>query len=93
MLEAALLNVILPLGILAMFVAGGISFYQRDLKRMLAFSSVSQIGYILLGISLMTATGLTGAIVHLFNHGITKALLFVCTGVIFLTYGVLLQRH
>ena len=87
MLEAALLNVILPLGILAMFVAGGISFYQRDLKRMLAFSSVSQIGYILLGISLMTATGLTGAIVHLFNHGITKALLFVCTGVIFLTYG------
>ena len=43
MLEIVLVNVVMPLGILAMFVAGGIAFYQRDLKRMLAFSSVSQI--------------------------------------------------
>ena len=87
MLETVLINVVMPLGILAMFAAGGIAFYQRDLKRMLAFSSVSQIGYILLGISFMSTAGLTAAVVHLFNHGISKALLFVCTGIIFLSFG------
>jgi len=86
MLETVLVNVVLPLGILAMFVAGGIAFYQRDLKRMLAFSSVSQIGYILVGLSFMSSKGLTAAIIHLFNHGITKGLLFMCAGVIFLRY-------
>ena len=49
---------------------------------MLAFSSVSQIGYILLGISFMSTAGLTAAVVHLFNRG-PWALLFVCTGIIF----------
>ncbi len=86
MLETVLVNVVMPLGILAMFVAGGIAFYQRDLKRMLAFSSVSQIGYILVGVSFMSSKGLTAAIIHLFNHGITKGLLFMCAGVIFLRY-------
>ena len=87
MLESVLINIVMPLGILAMFAAGGIAFYQRDLKRMLAFSSVSQIGYILLGVSFMSTIGLTAAVVHLFNHGISKALLFVCTGIIFLRFG------
>ncbi len=87
MLESVLINIVMPLGILAMFAAGGIAFYQRDLKRMLAFSSVSQIGYILLGVSFMSTIGLTAAVVHLFNHGISKALLFVCTGIIFLSFG------
>jgi multicomponent Na+:H+ antiporter subunit D len=53
---------------------------------MLAFSSVSQIGYILVGLSFMSSKGLTAAIIHLFNHGITKGLLFMCAGVIFLRY-------
>ena len=72
--------VILPFAILAMFLASYIAIFQTDLKRMLAYSSVAQIGYILLGISFLTETGLTAAIVHLFNHGITKAALFMAVG-------------
>ncbi len=86
MLETVLVNVVMPLGILAMFVAGGIAFYQRDLKRMLAFSSVSQIGYIWVGLSFMSSKGLTAAIIHLFNHGISKGLLFMCAGIIYLRF-------
>jgi multicomponent Na+:H+ antiporter subunit D len=72
--------VILPFAIVAMFVASFIAIFQTDFKRMLAYSSIAQIGYILLGISLLTETGLTAAIVHLFNHGITKATLFMAVG-------------
>lgn len=72
--------IILPFAIIAMFVASFIAIFQTDFKRMLAYSSIAQIGYILLGISLLTETGLTAAIVHLFNHGITKAALFMAVG-------------
>jgi len=71
---------ILPFAILAMFAASFISIFQKDFKRMLAYSSIAQIGYMLLGISMLTEAGLTAAIVHLFNHGITKALLFMGVG-------------
>src|SRR6056297_272304 len=51
---------------------------QDNLKRLLAYSSVAQIGYIILGISLLSVTGLTSGLVHLFNHAIIKAALFMC---------------
>ena len=54
---------------------------------MLAYSSIAQIGYILLGIGLLTETGLTAAIAHLFNHGITKATLFMGVGAYVLRTG------
>ncbi len=72
--------IIVPLAVLAMFAASFIAMFQNDFKRMLAYSSIAQIGYILLGIGLLTQTGLTAAIVHLFNHGITKAALFMGVG-------------
>lgn len=72
--------IILPFAIIAMFLASFIAIFQTNFKRMLAYSSIAQIGYILLGISLLTETGLTAAIVHLFNHGITKAALFMAVG-------------
>jgi multicomponent Na+:H+ antiporter subunit D len=53
---------------------------QNDIKRMLAYSSVSQIGYILLGIGLGTPLGLLGALFHVFNHAVAKALLFLDSG-------------
>ena len=79
--------IIVPLAILAMYAASIIAIFQNDFKRMLAYSSVAQIGYILLGIGLLTETGLTGAIVHLFNHGITKAVLFMGVGALALRVG------
>jgi multicomponent Na+:H+ antiporter subunit D len=56
---------------------------------MLAYSSVAQIGYITLGISLANQAGLTGSIVHLFNHAVTKAALFLALGAVFYRIGSL----
>jgi multicomponent Na+:H+ antiporter subunit D len=75
-------EIFLALSVLAMFVASGIAYYQRDLKRMLAYSSVGQIGYMTLGISLANVPGLTGSVVHLFNHGVTKGAMFLFAGCI-----------
>ncbi|KPU83989.1 cation:proton antiporter [Marinosulfonomonas sp. PRT-SC04] len=83
----ALRWIMMPLALVAMFAASLIAVFQSDLKRMLAYSSIAQIGYILLGISLLSTTGLSAAIVHLFNHGITKAALFMGVGAIVLRSG------
>jgi len=72
---------ILPFALLAMFAASFIAIFQNDFKRMLAYSSIAQIGYMLLGISFLNETGLTATIVHLFNHGVTKAALFMGVGI------------
>jgi multicomponent Na+:H+ antiporter subunit D len=80
-------EIFLALSVLAMFVASGIAVYQRNLKRMLAYSSVGQIGYMTLGISLANVSGVTGSVVHLFNHGVTKGAMFVFAGCIALRAG------
>ena len=66
-----------PLAIIAMFSASFVAVFQTNFKRMLAYSSIAQVGYILLGIAFLSETGLTAAILHIFNHGITKALSWV----------------
>ena len=79
--ELNVLNfVILPLSIAAMIIASMIAIFQKDFKGLLAYSSIAQVGYILLGISIMSESGLTAAIIHLFNHGITKVALFMVAG-------------
>lgn len=79
--------IILPFAIMAMFAASFIAIFQTDFKRMLAYSSIAQIGYMLLGMSLLNELGLTAAIAHLFNHGITKATLFMGVGILVLRSG------
>jgi len=64
-----------------------VAVFQPDLKRMLAYSSVAQVGYITLGIGLANPAGLTGAVAHLFNHGVTKTALFLLAGGIALRNG------
>lgn len=81
------LLVFLPLGLVAMFTASFISVFQQDFKRMLAYSSIAQIGYMLLGIALVNQSGLMAAMVHIFNHGITKAALFMAVGAYVLRTG------
>ena len=79
--ELNVLNfVILPLSIAAMIIASLIAIFQKDFKGLLAYSSIAQVGYILLGISIMSESGLTAAIIHLFNHGVTKVALFMVAG-------------
>ena len=79
--------IILPFAIIAMFAASFVAIFQNDVKRLLAYSSIAQIGYMLLGISLITVTGLSAAIVHLFNHAITKGALFMGLGAMVLYTG------
>ena len=80
-------EVLVVLSLAAMFVASLIAVYQSDLKRMLAYSSVSQIGYITLGIALANQAGLTGGLVHIFNHAVMKATLFLAVGAVFYRVG------
>ncbi|MGA1823296.1 MAG: complex I subunit 5 family protein [bacterium] len=61
---------------------------QKKLKRMLAFSTVAQMGYILLGIGIITKAGLAGAILHVINHAVVKTLLFLCAGAIIYKTGI-----
>ena len=80
-------TIILPLALLAMFVASIKACFQSDIKRMLAYSSVAQLGYMLLGITFMNHLGLTASIIHLFNHGLTKATMFMGVGCFLLSTG------
>jgi multicomponent Na+:H+ antiporter subunit D len=71
---------LLLLALSGMFAASAIAIFQSDLKRLFAYSSVAQIGYIVLGLSFGSATGLTATVVHLFNHGVTKGAIFLLLG-------------
>ncbi len=79
--------VVVPLALIAMFAASIIAVFQQDLKRLLAYSSVAQIGYMILGIGLLNVTGLTATLTHVFNHGITKGALFMVVGAYVLRGG------
>lgn len=80
-------EIFLILSLAAMFGASIVAVFQDDVKRMLAYSSVGQIGYITLGIAIANLTGLTGGIVHLFNHALMKAALFMAIGAVFYRIG------
>jgi multicomponent Na+:H+ antiporter subunit D len=80
-------RVLLVLAIAAMFVASTVAIFQHDVKRMFAYSSVAQIGYITLGIAIGSENGLVAALVHLFNHAVTKGALFLLLGGIALRMG------
>lgn len=77
----------LLLALAGMFVASTIAIFQTDLKRLFAYSSVGQIGYIILGLSFDSASGLTATIVHLFNHGVTKGAIFLLLGGVAVVMG------
>ena len=75
------------LGAISMLVGIFVAYQQTDLKRMLAYSSVSQIGYIIFGFGIGSYLGFYGAIYHLLNHGISKAMMFFCCGALMYLFG------
>lgn len=82
-LRALLIDeLLIALSIAAMFVASFLAVFEGNIKRMLAYSSVAQVGYITLGIGLANQAGLTGGLVHLVNHAVMKAALFLAVGAI-----------
>jgi multicomponent Na+:H+ antiporter subunit D len=68
------------LSVAAMITASLVAVFEDDVKRLFAYSSVAQIGYITLGIGVDNQASLTGSIVHLLNHGVTKGAIFVLLG-------------
>ena len=82
--QEALFNSV-PLAVLAMvsIVYGGFNaLAQSDLKKMIAYSSVSHMGFVLLGIAAFTAEGFNGAIYQMVSHGVLSAMLFLLAGVL-----------
>ena len=69
-------------GAAAMILGSVMAVAQTDLKRLLAYSSVAQIGYIALGAGLANADGLTGGLLHIVNHAVMKCCLFLAAGAI-----------
>ena len=75
------------LSVLTMTVGNVLALLQKDVKRLLACSTIGHMGYILLALSLGTVNGLTGGILHVFNHAIMKGLAFLCIGAIIYVTG------
>lgn len=86
-IAAAFQYVLLPLGLIGMFAASLTALFQEDVKRMLAYSSVAQIGYMLLGLSFATVDGLAASLVHIFNHALMKGALFMAVACVVLRSG------
>jgi len=82
-------TLLLVFGGLSVIVAAFLMIVQRDLKRLLAYSSIEHMGIVALGVGLGGALGLYGALLHTFNHSLAKTLLFFTTGNIRETFGTL----
>jgi proton-translocating NADH-quinone oxidoreductase chain N len=79
---------IVVLGTFTMLLGIILALAQDDLKRLLAYSSVSQMGYVLVGIGLGTYLGCYGGLFHLLNHALYKSLLFMCVGAVIYATGI-----
>jgi multicomponent Na+:H+ antiporter subunit D len=80
-------SVFVALSAVAIVAMSLVAVFQPDLKRMFAYSSVAQIGYITLGLGIANDAAVTGALAHLVNHGVTKGALFLLAGGIALRCG------
>jgi multicomponent Na+:H+ antiporter subunit D len=72
--------VLMVLAVIGMLTASAVAVTQPDAKRLLAYSSVAQVGYMVLGLSLATVTGLMAALLHMMNHALMKGALFLALG-------------
>lgn len=76
------LSLLMPIALVSMLLGVFSALMQSDIKKILAYHTVSQIGFILLGVSLMSYGGGMGGLLHLVNHALFKGLLFLCAGAI-----------
>jgi NADH-quinone oxidoreductase subunit M len=74
------------LAIISIIYGALVSLAQTDIKRLVAYSSVSHMGFVVLGMLAMNATGMEGSVIQMVNHGITTGALFACVGVIYERY-------
>ena len=80
-------TIFLILAILAIISGSIIAISQTNIKRMLAYSSVGQIGYMVLGVGIANHLALTGSLIHILNHALMKGTLFMAAGAVFYMTG------
>ncbi|MBS4031824.1 MAG: monovalent cation/H+ antiporter subunit D family protein [Clostridiales bacterium] len=80
-------KVLLILAVVTILFGSALALQQDHLKRRLAYSSVAQIGYVLLGVALLNERALFGALFHIFSHALMKGTLFLCAGAIITQTG------
>jgi multicomponent Na+:H+ antiporter subunit D len=76
------LGVLTTIGVISALVGALLALAQDDLKRLLAYDTVSQVGIMIIGLATGTAAGAAGGVYHLVNHALFKSLLFLCAGAI-----------
>jgi len=75
------------LGLAGVFVASITAIYQNNVKHLFAYSSIAQVGYIIIGFSTSTVTGLTATLLHLFNHALMKSAIFLALAAVVYRLG------
>jgi len=80
-------TILIVLGVVTLLFGTSMALIQTDLKRLLAYSTINQIGIILIGLGIGTELGLTGALFHVLNHAIMKGNLFFCAGIMIAETG------
>jgi multicomponent Na+:H+ antiporter subunit D len=86
-------EVLLAAGVAASLFMSAVAVFQDDVKKLFAYSSVAQVGYMVIGISLASVTGVTATLLHLFNHAIIKSALFMALGAAFVRTGGFRLEH
>jgi multicomponent Na+:H+ antiporter subunit D len=86
--EVVLTYIVTALAVTGMLFASLQAFFQTDARRTLAFSSVAQVGYMLLGIGILSVAGLAGSYLHLINHAVVKGGLFLALGAMWYRFGI-----
>jgi len=76
---------VMVFAVISQFYGAILALVQKNIKRMIAYSSISQMGYVLFGIGTLTYLGVSGAVFHMVNHTIIKALLFMTVGAVYLS--------
>ena len=80
-------SALITLAAAAIIAGSAMAIVQVNVKRLLAYSSVAQIGYMMLGLAMLSGLGLTAATLHLFNHALMKGALFLALGAVALRLG------
>jgi multicomponent Na+:H+ antiporter subunit D len=85
--QAQWLAILSVLSVITMLVGNILPLVQNDVKRLLAYSSIGHVGYMLVGLSIGTQLALTGTFLHIFNHALMKGVAFLCAGAIIYRLG------
>lgn len=77
----------MALGLAGIFIASTTAIYQNNIKLLFAYSSIAQIGYMIVGFSISTVTGLTATLLHMFNHALMKSAIFLALAAVMYRLG------